>query len=713
MIPFELGMTLDKALEQDEELAAAYRDDEEIRTLIDLARKLEGLTRNAGKHAGGVVIAPAPLTDYTPLYVEQGGGNAVTQLDKDDVEAVGLVKFDFLGLRTLTIIDHAVATINAARAEQGEPALDMAALPMDDKATFDLLKRAETTAVFQLESSGMKKLIDKLKPDSFEDVIALVALFRPGPLQSGMVDDFINRKHGRAEVVYPHPSLEPVLKPTYGVILYQEQVMQAAQVLAGYTLGGADLLRRAMGKKKPEEMAKQRSIFVEGATGRGIEAALASEIFDLIEKFAGYGFNKSHSAAYAVLTYQTAWLKAHYPEAFMAAVLSADMDHTDKVVTLIDEARSMKLDILPPDVNESDYAFTVAGPRAVRYGLGAIKGVGKGAIDMLIAERAQGPFSNIDDLCRRIDTQRANRRVLEALVRAGALDSLGMHRAALMEALGESLQRAEQQKSALEAGQNDMFGLAEPAEVEVAAATTAPDVPEWDDLTRLTAEKETLGLYLTGHPITRYESDLAHIVTSTIGAMIASSEPEPSMNGRYGGAKRVVTVAGLVADIRRRGNRVSLTLDDRTGRIEATLFDDIWQQHRSLIVKDKLLICEGKLGFDEFINGYRITVRGVYGIDAIRDKLVRALVIDWQSEQYSRADFINRLQAALEPFKGGRCRVAVRYLGPTAQADLPLDDAWRVKPTEALLTSLAELAGAEAVRLKYGRPQQSPEALSA
>ncbi|HET7308126.1 MAG TPA: DNA polymerase III subunit alpha [Gammaproteobacteria bacterium] len=713
MIPFELGMTLDKALEQDEEFAAAYRDDDEIRTLIDLARKLEGLTRNAGKHAGGVVIAPAPLTEYTPLYVEQGGGNAVTQLDKDDVEAVGLVKFDFLGLRTLTIIDHAVATINAARAEQGESPLDMAALPMDDKATFDLIKRGETTAVFQVESRGMKDLIRKLQPDTFEDVIALVALFRPGPLQSGMVDDFINRKHGRAEVIYPHPSLEPVLKPTYGVILYQEQVMQAAQVLAGYTLGGADLLRRAMGKKKAEEMAKQRSVFIEGATANGIQPTLAAEIFDLIEKFAGYGFNKSHSAAYAVLTYQTAWLKAHYPEAFMAAVLSADMDHTDKVVTLIDEARSMKLEILPPDVNESDYAFTVAGPRAVRYGLGAIKGVGRGAIEMLIAERAQGRFRDLDDLCRRIDTQRANRRVLEALIRAGAFDSLGMHRAALMNALGESLQRAEQQKSALEAGQNDMFGLAEPAEPEVATVVAAaPDVAEWDDLTRLTAEKETLGLYLTGHPITRYEDDLAHIVTSTIGAMIAA-EPEPSMNGRYGGGKRVVTVAGLVADIRRRGNRVSVTLDDRTGRIEATLFDDIWQQHRGLIVKDQLLICEGKLGFDEFINGYRVTVRGVYGIDAMRDKLVRALVIDWRSEQCARADFIGRLQAALEPFKGGRCKVAIRYRGPTAQADLPLDDEWRVKPTEALLTSLAELAGSNAIRLKYGRPQTSPEALTA
>ncbi len=712
MVPFELGMTLDKALEQGGDLAEAYRDDEEIRTLIDLGRKLEGLTRNAGKHAGGVVIAPAPLTEFTPLYVEAGGGNAVTQLDKDDVEAVGLVKFDFLGLRTLTIIDHAIATINAARAQAAEALLDMSAVPMDDKATFDLLKRCDTTAVFQLESRGMKDLIRKLKPDTFEDVIALVALFRPGPLQSGMVDDFIARKHGRAEVVYPHPSLEPVLKPTYGVILYQEQVMQAAQVLAGYTLGGADLLRRAMGKKKVEEMARQRTVFVEGAIERGVEAALASDIFDLIEKFAGYGFNKSHSAAYAVLTYQTAWLKAHYPEAFMAAVLSADMDHTDKVVTLIEDARENGLAILPPHVNDSDYNFTVAGERAVRYGLGAIKGVGKGAIDMLIGERQQGPFADLDDLCRRIDAQRANRRVLEALIRAGALDGLGAHRAALMAGLQASLRRAEQDKSARAAGQDDMFGLAAPAPPKtVVKADRASPVAEWDDLTRLAAEKETLGLYLTGHPITRYESELEHVVTAPIGGLIAA-EPNSAMTG-YGAKKRGVVVAGLVTEIRRRGTRVSLTLDDRTGRIEATLFDDVWQQHRSLIVKDRLLVCEGKLGFDEFINGWRVTARNLYDIDAVREKRVQGLVINWSDGQHTPDDFINRLQAALEPFLGGRCRVAVRYRGAGAVANVRFGDDWRVRPAQALLAALAEVAGNDAVRLKYGRPKTEQDAVSA
>ncbi len=388
LIPFEIGITLDKALEQEEQLRQAYENEEDVRAIIDLAQSLEGLARNAGKHAGGVVIAPSKLTDFTPLYCEAGGANLVSQFDKDDVEAVGLVKFDFLGLRTLTIIAWALETLNRQRAARDETAIDIELIPLDDPAPFKLLKACQTTAVFQLESSGMKDLIRRLQPDSFEDIIALVALFRPGPLQSGMVDDFIARKHGKQRVDYPHPKLEPILKPTYGVILYQEQVMQIAQVLAGYSLGAADLLRRAMGKKKPEEMAKQREIFTQGALANGVAEKVATYIFDLMEKFAGYGFNKSHSAAYALVSYQTAWMKAHYPAPFMAAVLSADMDNTDKVVTLIDECRDMKLKVVPPDVNRSDYYFTIAGDDTVIYGLGAIKGVGQAAIEGVVAERA-------------------------------------------------------------------------------------------------------------------------------------------------------------------------------------------------------------------------------------------------------------------------------------------------------------------------------------
>ena len=392
LIPFELGITLEDALEKEPELARRYGAEDEVRDLVDLAKRLEGLARNAGTHAGGVVIAPSPLTDFTALYCEAGGGSVVTQFDKDDVEQVGLVKFDFLGLRTLTIIDWAVRLINAKRLAAAEAPLDLERIPLDDAETFKLLRSGRTTAIFQLESRGITDLVRKLQPDRFDDIVALVALFRPGPLQSGMVDDFIARKHGRgaATIDYLHPSLAEILKPTYGVILYQEQVMQIAQTLSGYTLGGADLLRRAMGKKKPEEMATQRSVFVDGAVARGVPAARAGYIFDLIEKFAGYGFNKSHSVAYALLAYQTAWLKAHYPEAFMAAVLSCDMENTDKVVSFIDECAGLGLEVQPPDVNESSFAFTVAGPGTIRYGLGAIKGVGEGAVEAIVGERGRG-----------------------------------------------------------------------------------------------------------------------------------------------------------------------------------------------------------------------------------------------------------------------------------------------------------------------------------
>src|SRR5580698_1370005 len=437
LIPFELGITLDAALEKEPGLQRLYENEDEVKNLIDLARSLEGLTRNAGMHAGGVVIAPSVLTDFAPLYRDAAGGAVVTQFDKDDVEAAGLVKFDFLGLRTLTIIDRAVALINRERAA-GVAALDIGTLPMEDAPSYALLKSCRTTAVFQLESRGMKDLIRRLQPDCFEDIVALVALFRPGPLQSGMVDDFINRKHGRSDgpVDYLPPSLETILKPTYGVILYQEQVMQIAQVLAGYTLGGADLLRRAMGKKKAEEMAQQRSIFVSGAVAHGVREQLAAYIFDLMEKFAGYGFNKSHSAAYALLSYQTAYLKAHYPAQFMAAVLAADMEHTDKVVTLIKECADSGLKVLPPDVNASVYEFAACDDKSIRYGLGAVRGVGEGAVEALIGERAaHGPYTTLADLCRRLDMQKANRRVLEALLRSGSLDALGPNRATLMDGL--------------------------------------------------------------------------------------------------------------------------------------------------------------------------------------------------------------------------------------------------------------------------------------
>jgi DNA polymerase-3 subunit alpha len=722
LIPFELGITLDDALEKEEELRRRYRNEDDVRQLLDMARSLEGLVRNAGTHAGGVVIAPSVLTDFAPLYCEAGSSTVVTQFDKDDVEAAGLVKFDFLGLRTLTIIDWAVRTINAARVAAGEPALDLATMPMDDAATYALLKRCETTAVFQLESRGMKDLIKRLQPDNFEDIVALVALFRPGPLQSGMVDDFIDRKHGRigGGIDYLHPDLKPVLYPTYGVILYQEQVMQIAQVLAGYTLGGADLLRRAMGKKKAEEMAQQRSIFVDGAVARGVVPQTAAHIFDLMEKFAGYGFNKSHSAAYAVLSYQTAWLKTHYPAAFMAAVLSSDMDKTDKVVTLIDECNRMGLKVEPPDINASHYMFTVSGPRAIRYGLGAIKGVGHAAVENMLHEReTHGAFRDLRDLCRRLDLNKVNRRVLEALIRAGATDSMGglRHRSTLMHQLPAAMQAADQSTRAKEAGQTDLFGLSsftppslagevQSEQPEAMAPEPQESLPEWSEAVRLTGERETLGLYLTGHPIAEYERELRPITSGRIadvgGARPVGAGAEDKGNA-WRGPGRSVTVAGLVLEIRKRAGRTSFILDDRSGRLEVTMFEDVYQQYRAVVSKDAILVVEGGLRWDDFIDDWRLTAKKILDVDQAREQYARNLVLRWpaRARNGDGSRFLAQLEQALRPSQGGRCAVAVRYATGEAAAILQFGEQWRVRPSRDLIERLGTLVGREGIELYY------------
>jgi DNA polymerase-3 subunit alpha len=1172
LIPFALDMTLDAALEQEPQLKKLYDEEDDVRAIIDLARALEGLARNAGKHAGGVVIAPSVLTDFAPLYCEAGGKNLVTQFDKDDVEAVGLVKFDFLGLRTLTIIDWAVRNI-AANANPPSPhffkggedaasvslppfekvgqggfsntsALDITRIPLDDPPAFDLLKACATTAVFQLESRGMKDLIKRLQPDCFEDIVALVALFRPGPLQSGMVDDFINRKHGRAKVDYPHPALEPILKPTYGVILYQEQVMQIAQVLAGYTLGGADLLRRAMGKKKPEEMAKQREIFVKGATERGVKEEVATHIFDLMEKFAGYGFNKcvvgatrvtdadtgtvttvealfksrrpttvhaladdwrlhrrrvedvvwngrkrvyqlttrlgkritatanhpfrtlhgwknlgelrpgesiavprrlavdsttrwpahelvtlagliaegntrhpsslyffnndramiddfaaavahfpntvariatrrdgrfevcvntgrdtrfragqipwnasvapqldtvpapcgayewarclgligkkadqksipaemfslcdqdielllgrlwsgdgfiatatlrvpfyatsslqladdvqalllrlgvvsrihskqfkyrggvragytvhvlgaggveafvqrivphiigrrdainhllhhlasaargrsskdtvpgdvrawvaaerlklgitwdelerrsgvsmkeftgkgsaakqgfrretiarlaaffgsarlaslansdvfwdrvvaiedrgvqdtydltvegdhnfvadgiivhnSHSAAYALVSYQTAWLKAHYPAAFMAAVLSADMDNTDKVVTLIDECRDMKLKVMPPDVNQCGYRFTVLDEKTILYGLGAIKGVGEGAIAGLLEERArQGDFADLFDFCKRIDLRKANRRVLEALIRSGAMDRIGPNRATLMASLDGAIRLAEQHVENHERGQNDLFGMAAAVNESVGRYVTEK---EWSEETRLAGEKETLGLWLTGHPITRFEPELRKFTT----CRIVDLQPKRDAT---------VVIAGLVLALRtmktKKGDMMAfVTLDDRSARIELAVFSDVFARCRDLLAKDRLVVVEGEVSVDEYSGAYKMSAREIHDIEKARELYARRLVLQVDGRRLD-ADFAANLAKLLSPYREGSCPIRVSYVGDGVRADLSFGREWRVRPTEELLHRLSDLLGPQGVTLDY---QKAPVA---
>jgi DNA polymerase III subunit alpha len=694
LVPFEIGITLDKALEQEEELKRLYTGDPEVHELIDLARALEGLARNAGTHAGGVVIAPSVLTDFTPLYCEEGGSAPVTQFDKDDVEAAGLVKFDFLGLRTLTIIDWAVRDINAIRAAANEPPLSVGALPMDDPHTYQLLKSCKTTAVFQLESRGMKDLIRRLQPDRFGDIVALVALFRPGPLQSGMVDDFIARKHDTsgATIDYLHPDLKPVLEATYGVILYQEQVMQIAQILAGYTLGGADLLRRAMGKKKPEEMAKQRSVFVSGAVARGVREAQATMIFDLMEKFAGYGFNKSHSAAYALLSYQTAWLKAHYPAAFMAAVLSSDMDKTDKVVTLIDECVSMKLTVHPPDVNESQYAFRVAGPSSIRFGLGAIKGVGESAVQAIVDERsANGPYRSLPELCRRIDLQRVNKRVLEALIKSGSLDRLGPNRATLTAELDRAMHLGEQNSRAMSVGQVDLFGL---------AASENAAVADWSDAQRLAGERETLGLFLSGHPISPYEPDLKFLVSARL-VDVGGARPSAPMGERGWSQGKPATVAGLVLEIRRRPNRVTLILDDRSARLEVSLFEETFQQYRDIIVKDAILIVDGMLRFDDFIESWRLQAKTLMDIDRARERFARRLWLRWPPE-LDGAQGMKRFEDLLKPYLKGPCGVSVAVSRADYTGRLNLADSWSVRPSRELLDKLSALVGREGWYLVYG-----------
>lgn len=673
LIPFELGITLDKAMEQEPLLRERYQQEEEVRTLIDLARKLEGITRNVGKHAGGIVIAPGKLTDFVPLYCEPNeAAHPVTQFDKDDVEAVGLVKFDFLGLKTLTIIDRALKVINQS---QLESPIDISLIPLVDELTFKLLKACKSTAVFQLESHGMRDLIKRLQPDCFEDLIALVALFRPGPLQSGMVDDFINRKHGRSKVSYPHPKLEPVLKPTYGVILYQEQVMQIAQVLAGYTLGSADILRRAMGKKKPEEMAQQRDIFCKGASQNGIQDDLANHIFDLMEKFAGYGFNKSHSAAYALIAYQTAWLKAHYPAAFMAAVLSSELDRTEKIIILLDECEAMKLHVTPPDINKSAYYFNVVDNEHLTYGLGAIKGVGEAAIENIVAARQQGgEFKDLFDFCQRIDLRKSNKRVLEALIKSGCFDNLGVHRAMLMASLPQALQQAEQTLHNQTYGQHDLLGS-----LNQSSKPQYTDAPLWPDDIQLQGEKETLGFYLTGHPLRRHLEEVSNFTTCRI------AELHPSEH-------KSAKIAGIVANIRtrqtKRGDRIGIfTLDDGTTHIEVVCFSEAYQKYRSLLIEDQIVLVEGDVSIDEFSNSPRIVARDIFTLDQARERYAKHLRIHLPSTQ--QID-MSTLQQLLKNHLGGSCSIIIRYLHDNIQADIKLGHHWFIKPSNLLTTLIQD-----------------------
>ncbi|MBA4696490.1 MAG: DNA polymerase III subunit alpha [Legionella sp.] len=682
LIPFEIGMTLTKALDDVQELRRRY-EEEDVKTLIDLALKLEGITRNAGKHAGGLVIAPSKLTDFTAIYCEEGSSHIVSQFDKDDVEAVGLVKFDFLGLRTLTIIDWTITNINKQnnQSNPNQTPIDIAHIPTDDSLTFDLLKACQTTAVFQLESRGMKELIYRLQPDCFEDIIALVALFRPGPLQSGMVDDFVNRKHGIAQVAYPHPDLEPILKPTYGVILYQEQVMQIAQVLANYTLGAADLLRRAMGKKKPEEMAKQRTIFTEGAIARGVEAKTATHIFDLMEKFAGYGFNKSHSAAYALIAYQTAWLKAHYPAFFMASVVSSDMDNTDKVVGFLQECAQMQLKVLPPDINQSHYVFTVFDDHTLVYGLGAIKGVGESAIQCIVESRKEhGPFSDLFDFCERLDLRKVNRRALEALIKSGAMDGWKVAREILQASLEKALKLANKTQETERQGQTTLFDLLS-FEKEHDHKQYEQSEP-WSEKERLKGEKETLGFYLTGHPAADYCNEFALFVTKM-------GQLNPRLSNH-------ATVCGLILSVRRimtqRRKILSIVqLEDPSGKIDIIIFSEVTLQ------SGEFLVVEGDVSADEYSGGLKMTANRWCSIETARSRFGAFLQLSLSSQD---KDKLAALQTALATYPGD-CVVRMTYNGMQARALLEAGKQWHIAPSDDLLQDLRQLLGENRVNYCY------------
>ena len=682
LIPLELGITLASALEKEPQLQARRETEDEVAQLLELALRLEGLVRNVGMHAGGVLISPSKISDFSPIYCQADGGSFVSQYDKDDVEAVGLVKFDFLGLRTLTILELAMVNANKQRAVLGEAPLSFETLPLDDKASYQLLKTANTTAVFQLESRGMKDMLKQAKPDCFEDIIALVALYRPGPMD--LIPDYCRRKHGLQRVEYPHPATESILKETYGIAVYQEQVMQIAQVVAGYSLGGADLLRRAMGKKKKEEMDAQRAIFTEGALKNGLNDRQATELFDLLEKFAGYGFNKSHAAAYALVAYQTAYLKAHYPAAFLAATMSSDMNNTDNIHSFFDDCAPNKVEVLPPDVNQSGYRFEPLNNSQILYGLGAVKGTGLAAIELILAARQNAPFTDLFDFCSRLDLRKVNRRVIESLIRVGAFDKLEANRAALLAGVGMAIAAADQQNSHI--GQDSLFTSGD------ATKHALPFVAAWSPQQALIEEKAALGFYLSGHPFLNLKNEVSQFVRGTLADLTPQEQPK--------------LMAGIVAGVRirmtQRGKMAIVTLDDAVARVEVVVGSDLLNQYAALIKEDNLLIVEGRVSHDEFSGGNRVNVRKLFDLAGARSAHASMLKLSCNGQ----SDAL-KLTNILKPYckKANQeqklCPVKIDYHNGQAQTSLMLGEAWRVELHDDLLQHLQAWLTVENVKILY------------
>ncbi|QJR14509.1 DNA polymerase III subunit alpha [Usitatibacter palustris] len=678
LVPFELGITLTKALEMEPQLRALMKEQEGVAELMELALALEGLTRNVGMHAGGVLIAPGKLTDFAPLYSAEGSNALVSQFDKDDVEKAGLVKFDFLGLTTLTIIAEATRNIHAL----GQPDFDVEKIPLDDPAAYKVFSSGNTVAIFQFESRGMRDLIMRARPDRLEDLIALNALYRPGPMD--LIPEFIDRKHGKTRWDYLDPRLKEILDPTYGVMTYQEHVMTIAQVIGGYTLGGADLLRRAMGKKKPEEMAKQRAIFTAGAEERGLVPARANILFDQMEKFAGYGFNKSHSAAYALIAYQTAFMKTHHAAAFMAANMTAVMDDTDKVQSVHEDALKNGLKIAPPDINAGEYRFVPVDEKNVQFGLGAVKGTGRGAIENIVAARAAGgPFKDLGDFCRRVDRRIVNRRAMEALIKAGAFDALEPNRASLAASLGNAIDAAD--KGEQFANQSNLFGGADDAAAEVFALVK---VPMWPERDRLINEKQALGFYLSGHPFNAYRDELRRVASTPLNRVVPTNFGE------------TVMLAGVIYGVQmrntRRGRMAILTLDDATAKLEVVVFGELFHEKRAIIAEDQVIALAGKVQNDEFSGGLRVTAEKLMDLSEVRAAHARVLRLKINGQ----ADAA-KLRQILAPYQGGGVAVSIRYRNTEGECDIRLPDAYKVKISEPLLASLNEWLREENVEVVY------------
>jgi DNA polymerase III subunit alpha len=683
LIPMELGITLEDALNKEPQLQDRYNKEEEVKELIDLALRLEGVVRNVGMHAGGVLIAPGKISNFTPIYCQANGDSLVSQFDKDDIEALGLVKFDFLGLRTLTILAMALKNANILRRAENLPPLDLNHLPLEDKTVFQLLKSANTTAVFQLESRGMKDMLKQAKPDCFEDIVALVALYRPGPMD--LIPDFCKRKHGQQRIVYPHPSTESILKETYGIAVYQEQVMQIAQTVAGYSLGAADLLRRAMGKKKVEEMDAQREGFIAGSLKNGLNERQARELFDLLEKFAGYGFNKSHAAAYAMVAYQTAYLKTHYPAAFLAASMSADMNNTDNIQIFFEDCKPNSVELLAPDINQSGFEFIPTNTTQILYGLGAIKGTGLAAIELILESReSKGPFKNLFDFCARLDLRKVNRRVVESLIRGGAFDTLESNRASLLASVNLAITAAEQGKANI--AQNSLFGEEQTQKVDMV------HMDPWTPQQKLQEEKAALGFYFSGHPFTFFEKRVRPFIKTQIKELKPQEQP--------------YLIAGVIVAIRirmtARGKMAIVTLDDAISRVDVVVGNDLLTQSQRLVQEDQLLIVEGRVSHDDFTGGIRVTARKLFDLATARNQFAHHLKISCNGQSDAA-----KLRDILKPYCGvsqnnlKRCRVKIDYHNEKGHVELLLGHDWQVDLHDELIDGLTQWLSEENVKILY------------